>query len=444
MGKIFGTDGVRGIANTELSCELAMKIGRAAATVLTEHNSGRPRIVIGRDTRISGEMLENALVAGICSMGADVEILGVVPTPAIAYLVEKYSADAGVMISASHNPMEFNGIKLFSKDGYKLSDEIENEIEDLIEKNSKPVITGKDIGRIYHNTAAVSDYIQYLKTTVKNDLSGIKAAVDCANGSASATARDLFAELGVNAHIINDIPDGKNINLNCGSTHMEQLIEYVKTHKCDLGIAFDGDADRCLAVDEKGNFIDGDQLMGIFAKNMKKAGKLKDNTVVVTVMSNLGFFHYAEREEIKTATTKVGDRYVLDEMLDKGYNLGGEQSGHIIFSQYAKTGDGQLCAVQLLNLIKEYNMPFSEIVKDVKRYPQVLLNLTVEEKSKEAILNDKNVNELIKKHEKALGTNGRILVRASGTEPLIRVMVEGKIQEEISIIAQEIIEEMKK
>ncbi|MCL2014435.1 MAG: phosphoglucosamine mutase [Oscillospiraceae bacterium] len=440
MGRIFGTDGARGVANTELSCELAMQIGRAAAVVLTAHNTERPRVIIGRDTRVSSEMLGSALIAGICSMGADAEILGVVPTPAVAYLVDLYKADAGVMISASHNPMEYNGIKLFSKDGYKLSDEIEEEIEALIHSNLQgvPIKTGADIGRIYHNDNAAQDYVQYLKTTIDRDLRGIKVAIDCANGSASATARLLFDELGADALIINDVPDGKNINLNCGSTHIEELAEFTKNHNCKLGIAFDGDADRCLAVDENGEFVDGDQLMGIFARHMMSNHTLADDTVVVTVMSNLGFLHFARREEIQTVITGVGDRYVLDKMLEGGYSLGGEQSGHIILSQYGKTGDGQLTAIQLLSIVKQYDLPFSTLAAEIKRYPQILHNIRVTPSGMKRVEDSAQVNEFIAKHAAELGDDGRILVRASGTEPLIRIMAEGKDYDRIKRIVEDI------
>ncbi|MEG2429709.1 MAG: phosphoglucosamine mutase, partial [Oscillospiraceae bacterium] len=355
MGRLFGTDGARGIANTELTCELSMQLGRAAATVLTKHTNKKPKIIIGRDTRISSKMLEAALTAGICSVGADVELIGVIPTPAVAYLVPKYGADAGIMISASHNPVEYNGIKLFSRTGYKLSDEIEDEIEALIydETNKIKLKVGIELGRVYTRKSAVSDYIENIKRSIDTDLTGINVAVDCANGSASQTADQLFRELGANAHIIHSNPNGMNINDKCGSTNLEALIFYMKQHSLDIGVAFDGDADRCLAVDENGNRVDGDQLIAIFAKDLKDSGKLNNDTAVVTVMSNFGMQKFGNDNGINIISTAVGDRYVLEEMKKSGYNLGGEESGHIIFSDYAQTGDGQLSAIQLLRIYKK-------------------------------------------------------------------------------------------
>ena len=349
MARLFGTDGVRGIAGSELTPELAINIGRAAAMVLTKHTNKKATVLIGKDTRISGDMLESALCAGLCSVGADVQLCGVVPTPAIAYLVKKYNCDAGIVISASHNPMEFNGIKIFNNEGYKLADEIENEIEALILDTPEKIVnvTGADMGCVATIDTAARDYIDHIKTACEIDFSGLKVVFDCANGAASVTAPTLFTELGVQATFIGAQPDGTNINDGCGSTHLDKLSKFVKENNFDCGIAFDGDADRCLAVDEKGDEIDGDKIIGILATRMKEMGKLKDDTAVVTVMSNLGFLKHMEKRGIKTATTAVGDRYVLEEMRASGHNLGGEQSGHVILSDFATTGDGQLTACLL-------------------------------------------------------------------------------------------------
>ena len=428
MGRLFGTDGARGIANTELTCELAMQIGRAAALVLTKHQSRKPKILIGRDTRISSSMLEAALVAGLCSVGADAELIGVIPTPGVAYLVSRYEADAGIMISASHNPVEFNGIKLFSSTGYKLSDDIEQEIEALILDNPQviPLKEGTELGRVYRRRSAPFDYINHIRASIDGDLKGIKVAVDCANGSASSTADKLFEDLGAEAIVFHAEPDGTNINKDCGSTHIESLTKFVKIHECQLGVAFDGDADRCLAVDENGNVVDGDQMIAIFADYMKKEGTLAKDTAVVTVMSNLGFFRFAENNDIHAVATKVGDRYVLEEMLKQGYNIGGEQSGHIIFSDYATTGDGQLSAVKLLSIIKATGKPLSELADVMEQYPQVMVNVNVSNDKKEFLNTDSDIQKAIQEAGNTLGKDGRILVRASGTEPLIRVMAEGK------------------
>ncbi len=427
MGRLFGTDGARGIANTELTCELSMQIGRAAAVVLTKHTNRRPKILIARDTRISSEMLESALTAGLCSVGADVELLGVVPTPAVAYLVPKYEADAGIMISASHNPVEYNGIKLFSRTGYKLSDELEQEIESLILDTPEKISLkqGIEIGRVYKRRSAVSDYIESIKRSIDGDLSGINVAVDCANGSASATADLLFRELGADAHIIHSNPNGMNINEKCGSTNLEALVYYMKQHGCEIGVAFDGDADRCLAVDENGNRVDGDQLIAIFAKYLKKENKLSNNTAVVTVMSNFGMRQFGKDNDINIVATSVGDRYVLEEMIKSGYNLGGEESGHIIFKDYAQTGDGQLSAIQLLSIYKKLGIKMSELAKTMKKSPQVMKGINATPEDKINFSKDEEITKVISQVETDLGDTGRVLVRASGTEPLIRIMIEG-------------------
>ena len=435
MGRLFGTDGARGIAVTELTCELAMNIGRAAAIVLTKQKThkGKARILIGKDTRISSDILESALIAGITSVGADVELLGVVPTPAVAYLVRYYGADAGVMISASHNSVEYNGIKLFSSTGFKLPDEVENEIEALIldTPEKMTLVDGSDVGRVKTMYGAVSEYNEHIQSTVGGKFQGLLVAIDCANGSASATAESLFYKFGAEYVYINNEPDGLNINDKCGSTHMEQLVELVKKRGCDVGFAFDGDADRCLAVDEKGNIIDGDKLIAILSRYMKEMGTLKNNTAVVTVMSNLGFHRFMNENKIETVCTKVGDRYVLEEMLNNGYNIGGEQSGHIIFLDHATTGDGQLTAVQTLELLSKCKRPLSQLVKDIPDFPQLLVNVKITEDKKGLWEKTQKITDIIAQAEQAMGENGRILVRESGTEPLVRVMIEGKDKKEV-------------
>lgn len=435
MGRLFGTDGARGIAVTELTCELAMNIGRAAAIVLTKQKThkGKARILIGKDTRISSDILESALIAGITSVGADVELLGVVPTPAVAYLVRYYGADAGVMISASHNSVEYNGIKLFSSTGFKLPDDVENEIEALIldTPEKMTLVDGSDVGRVRTMYGAVSEYNEHIQSTVGGKFQGLLVAIDCANGSASATAESLFYKFGAEYVYINNEPDGLNINDKCGSTHIEQLVELVKKRGCDVGFAFDGDADRCLAVDEKGNIIDGDKLIAILSRYMKEMGTLKNNTAVVTVMSNLGFHRFMNENKIETVCTKVGDRYVLEEMLNNGYNIGGEQSGHIIFLDHATTGDGQLTAVQTLELLSKCKRPLSLLVKDIPDFPQLLVNVKITEDKKGLWDKTQKITDIIAQAEQAMGENGRILVRESGTEPLVRVMIEGKDEKEV-------------
>lgn len=448
MGRLFGTDGARGVAITELTCEMAMNIGRAAASVLTKHknNGERAKILIGKDTRISSDVLEAALVAGITSVGVDVELLGIVPTPAVAHLVRTHNADSGVMISASHNSVEYNGIKLFAGTGFKLPDSIENEIEELILDNPDKICLkdGCEIGRVTYLSNAVDEYISHLKETSTKSYDGITVGVDCANGSASATAKKLFNSLNVNALFINDSPDGCNINKDCGSTHIEELQKFVVDNKCDLGVAFDGDADRCLAVDEKGNIVDGDKLIAIISSHMKNCGTLKNNTAVVTVMSNLGFHTYMKNNNINTVCTAVGDRYVLEEMLKSGYNIGGEQSGHIIFLDYATTGDGQLTAVQLLNLIAASGKTLSELVSDIPDYPQLLMNVKITDEQKGKWNKTPSILAVIEEAEEKLGENGRVLVRESGTEPLVRVMIEGKNADDVKCWTEKIVDIVKK
>lgn len=441
MGRLFGTDGARGVANTELTCELSMQIGRAAAMVLSKNLNGkRPKVLIGMDTRASSQMLECAITSGLCSVGADVLQLGVVPTPAVAFLVREYECDAGVMISASHNPCEYNGIKIFQSNGFKLPDVLENEIEEIILDNVTEIPTpiGGDVGRVEKSENAVADYIEHLLSATDMNFKGYKIALDCANGSSSVSAKDVFTRLGADVVIINADPDGVNINKNCGSTHLENLQKCVVDNNCDLGFAFDGDADRMLAVDHTGAVVDGDKCIAVCAKHMKKLGKLKKNTAVVTVMSNMGFFKFCEENGIKCEKTKVGDRYVLENMVANGYCIGGEQSGHIIFSEYATTGDGQLSAIQLLSVLKDTGKTLKELADEMEVYPQVLINVRVSNFGKAQFPKDKEVQNAIKQVEETLGNDGRILVRLSGTEPLVRVMLEGKDLDKINELGESV------
>ena len=427
MGRLFGTDGIRGIANSFLSCELAVKVGRAAGTVLSDGSRRRLLFCVGSDTRISSDMLSFSIASGLCSVGVDVIILGVVPTPAVAYLVEKYKADAGIMISASHNPAEYNGIKIFSGDGYKIPDALEEQIETLVLDEEIPEnLSGTDIGKVTYANNAVRDYVEHLKSTVMNSLDGLNIAVDCANGSASVSAEMLFKELGANADILHNKPNGININRNCGSTHIELLREYVLSNKLDAGVAYDGDADRCICVDDKGNIVDGDFIMAVCAKDMKSRGKLAKNAVVGTVMTNMGFGKFCKENDINFVATKVGDRFVLEEMLQEGYAFGGEQSGHVIFKDFASTGDGQLTSIQLLSLVKRSGQKLSELAEVMKRYPQCIINVTVSKDGKLAYYTDPQIKAAIEEAKKEFGDTGRIVVRPSGTEPLIRVMTEGE------------------
>ena len=439
MGRMFGTDGVRGIANTELTAVTAYNLGRAGAYVLTE-GTHKPKILVAKDTRISGDMLEAALVAGILSVGAEAVILGVVPTPTVAHLTREYNADAGIMISASHNPVEYNGIKFFDNKGYKLPDELEDEIQRVIETNFEgvPSPTGHDLGKSTMDVGALDEYIEFAKSTIPVDLKGLKVALDCANGACYKAAVKAFRELGADVYVINDNPDGTNINENCGSTHPEELMDYVIRKKCDLGFAFDGDADRCLAVDEKGNLINGDVVLTLCAKYLKDLGKLKDNTLVVTVMSNLGLDIACKKEGINTIKTKVGDRYVLEEMVKDGYVLGGEQSGHVIFLDYNTTGDGLVTALQVASIRKRSGKTLSELAGIMKELPQVLVNAKVPNEKKNIYLEDAEIIESIKNIEKKLNGVGRVLIRPSGTEPLVRVMLEGENQVEIDKMAHDL------
>lgn len=437
MVKLFGTDGVRGIANTELTVELAYRLGRAGAYILTQGKEN-PKVVIGKDTRISGDMLEAALLAGICSVGVDVISIGVIPTPAVAYLTRKYQADAGVVISASHNPVEYNGIKFFDANGYKLDDDVENIIEDIVlGQGDIPISpTGIDVGRkiIIDNT--VKSYTDYLKESIDLDFTGLKIAVDCGNGAAYMAAPSLLAELGAKLVVINDMPDGTNINVKCGSTYPAKVQKLVVDSGADIGISFDGDADRLIAVDEKGNIIDGDFIMAICGMHLKKQGKLSGNTVVATVMSNMGFDICLKENDINVIKTNVGDRNVLQEMMEKGYSLGGEQSGHIIFLDYNTTGDALLTALQLISVLKSSDKKLSELASVMTTLPQVLVNAKVDNSKKKNYLNDDIIVNEIKKLEERFHGEGRVLIRPSGTEPLVRVMIEGKDISEITEMAE--------
>ncbi|MDD6345734.1 MAG: phosphoglucosamine mutase [Oscillospiraceae bacterium] len=445
MGRLFGTDGARGIAVTELTCELAMQIGRAAALVLTKTMNHKPVILIGKDTRISSDILESALCAGICSVGADAVILGVVPTPAVAYLVKEQKADAGVMISASHNSVEYNGIKLFSSTGYKLSDDTEAEIERLILDNPEEITlkSHTEVGRITHCENLIENYINHVRKSVKGDFQGMKVMIDCANGSSSATAKQIFGGIGVECIYINCNPDGTNINDKCGSTYISGLQQAVKETGADIGLAFDGDADRCLAVDENGELVDGDKLIAICSKAYKEQGRLKNNSAVVTVMTNIGFSQFAKENDINIITASVGDRYVLEKMLEGGYNIGGEQSGHIIFLDEATTGDGQLSGVKVLEVLQNSGVKMSELAGIMTSYPQIMVNVKVTPEVKANWKSYDDVKAVIEKYEKILGDDGRILVRESGTEPLVRVMLEGKDTEQITAMANEIADKIR-
>ncbi|HHV59717.1 MAG TPA: phosphoglucosamine mutase [Clostridiaceae bacterium] len=441
MARLFGTDGVRGIANKELTAELAFKLGKAGAYVLTNETRHTPRILVGKDTRISGSMLEAALVSGICSVGAEAIILGVIPTPAVAYLVRKYNADAGVVISASHNPFEFNGIKFFNSKGYKLSDELEDRIEMIVKSGVEglPVPVGEGVGTSSIMNTTLEDYVDFLKSTIDVDLKGIKIMVDCANGAAYKAAPRTFLELGADVTVINDTPDGLNINKECGSLHLESLCEKVRAVGADIGIAFDGDADRVLAVDENGEIVDGDKIMAVIGLDLKKAGRLAGDTIVATVMSNMGFEIFTKENNIKLVRTKVGDRYVLEEMLENGYVIGGEQSGHIILLEHNTTGDGILTALQLLRILKLTGRKLSELSSIVQILPQVIRNAKVSNEKKHKYLEDEVIARVCKELEAEFSNKGRVLIRPSGTEPLIRVMIEGSNIDYISEKAEELV-----
>lgn len=437
MGKLFGTDGVRGVANTELTPELAFRLGRAGAGLFGQNNK-RPNFVIGRDTRISGVMLEAALIAGICSAGGNVTVLGVVPTPAVAYLTRKLGADAGIVISASHNPAADNGIKFFSGDGYKLPDAVENRLEELVlapqDDIARPI--GGEIGTITHYPEGLDTYIDFVTSTTDLDFRKLKIVIDCANGAAFEASPRVFRRLGANVITLNAQPNGVNINVDCGSTHPQALQKAVLEHNAHLGIAHDGDADRVIVVDEQGRIVDGDFIMAICGLHMLGKGQLADNTLVATVMSNLGLHLAFKRMGGKVVTTQVGDRYVLEAMREKGYNLGGEQSGHIIFLEHNTTGDGLVTAVQLVSVVKERGKPLSELAAIMKRLPQVLVNVRVKDKT--GWEENRAIRTAVEKAEKELGDAGRVLVRASGTEPLIRIMAEGPDEAALKTLVEDI------
>lgn len=437
MGKLFGTDGVRGIANRDLTPELAYKLGRIGAYVLSENNNKKAKVVIGKDTRISGDLLESAMTAGFLSMGVDVISLGVIPTPAVAYLTRYLKADFGVVISASHNPAEYNGIKFFNNEGYKLPDEVEDKIEEYI-LNDRDVdirMEGKDVGVIIYDEDSIEEYTGFLKTTIDLNFSGIKIAVDTGNGAAYKAAPKLLQDLGADIVVINDEPNGVNINKDCGSTNPEKVAELVREVGADIGVSFDGDADRLITVDEKGNIVDGDHIIAICAANLKKHGKLKNNTVVGTVMSNIGFEIAMKEHGCNVIKSQVGDRYVLEEMVKGAYSLGGEQSGHVIFLDHNTTGDGLLTAIQLIAIMKEEGKTLSELASIMTSYPQVLVNAKVKKENKEKYKEDAVIMEEIRAIEEKMTGQGRVLIRPSGTEALVRVMLEGKNQEELNILA---------
>lgn len=433
MSRLFGTDGVRGVANEELTPNLAMQLGQAGAYVLTRENMHRPTIMVGCDTRISGDMLANALMAGACSVGANAVYVGVVPTPAVAYLTRKYKVDAGVVISASHNPVEFNGIKFFDGNGYKLPDSLEDEIEDLIRNNMQGIKfpTGAGVGKIKYRTDAREEYINHAVQSVNVPLDGMKIVVDCAEGAAFYTSVEALKELGAEVVAIHNNPDGTNINANCGSTHMGELQARVVYEKASIGLAFDGDADRLLAVDENGKIVDGDQIMAIVGCHMKQQGKLNHDTIVATVMSNLGFFLMGEKEGIKMEQTKVGDRYVLERMREIKASLGGEQSGHVIFLDENTTGDGLLSALHLLQVVVETGKSLSELARIMEVMPQALVNAKVPTHKKEKYMDYPEIAGAIEELNNKFAGEGRVLIRPSGTEPLVRVMIEGKDQKMI-------------
>ena len=444
MGRLFGTDGIRGIANRDLSIQRSAQVGQALATVLRERlgEGKRPKVFIGKDTRLSSDMIEAALTAGLCAGGADCVSLGVVPTPAVAFLPVAHRMDAGVMISASHNPFQFNGIKIFGPKGYKLTDREEAEIEDMILDDAIPMHKAEagEIGRYSRREELAKEYVRHIAATVPGEkpFAGMRVLVDCANGAASATAARLFDRFSkLRTDVINADPDGVNINDKCGSTHMDALAAMVKAGGYDMGIAFDGDADRCLAVDEQGSLIDGDQIMAACGLDMKAKGGLPGDTVVATVMSNLGFHVYAKEHGMKLECTDVGDRNVLERMVEKGYALGGEQSGHMIFLDHATTGDGQLTALQILALLKESGKKASQVFSACPRYPQVLINIPVADNDvKKAAMASPLLAQAVAREEEALSGEGRVLVRPSGTEALMRVMVEARTQEDAQKTAQ--------
>ncbi len=451
MRKYFGTDGIRRIANTELSPELVYRVAKAGAYVLSKHTNKAPTILIGRDTRLSGTLIESAMVAGFLSYGANVKLLEVIPTPGVAYLTRKLQADASVVISASHNTFEFNGIKYFSNKGMKIPDSIEEEIEDVMDSGKLDELTAvsEKIGVSEIRTDLLDEYVYFFRKNFDDNIAkfnrpDFKVVIDTANGATYKVAEKVFSILGINHVIINNHPNGININDGCGSTHLEMLKDYVVKNKMSLGIAYDGDGDRCLAVDENGEEIDGDKLLAIISNYLKKQGKLNKDTIVATVMSNLGLNKYAEKEGLNFIQTKVGDRYVLEEMLKNGYNLGGEQSGHVILLDYNPTGDGILTSLMLIQAILESGKKASELGGMVQKYPQVLVNAKVDSDKKYAYKDDAEIQKAIEELEKEFSGNGRVLIRPSGTEPLVRVMIEGKDEKVIEQKARKIADMIEK
>ncbi len=443
--KYFGTDGIRRIANTELTPELVYKVAKAGAYVLAKHSNHAPTILIGRDTRISGTLIESAMTAGFLSYGANVKLIGVIPTPGVAYLTKKLKADASVVISASHNTYDFNGIKYFSNKGMKIPDSLEEEIEEVLDSGKIEELTAPSnkIGVSEVREDLLDEYLYFFRKNFEDKFENINkekfvVAIDTANGATSVIADKVYTALGIKHYIINNTPNGLNINADCGSTHLDMLKKFVVANKCNMGIAYDGDGDRCLCIDENGNEIDGDIIMAILAKHLKEQGKLKDNTLVATVMSNLGLKKFCENNKIKFMQTKVGDRYVLEQLLKEGYNLGGEQSGHIIFLDYNPTGDGILTSLMLVSCILEQQSKLSKLAEIIKIYPQVLINAKVTNEKKYDFDKDEVIKKEIEKLEKEFSGNGRVLIRASGTEPLVRVMIEGENQEYITEKAKDL------
>lgn len=443
MTKYFGTDGVRGVANEELTPELAFKLGRIGSYILTKDAQEKPKFIVGRDTRISGQMLESALIAGVLSTGVEVMTLGVISTPGVAYLTRIMNAAGGVMISASHNPVADNGIKFFGADGYKLTESQEAEFEALLnaEEDTLPRPTGAGVGAITEYFEGGHKYIQYLKQTVDEDFTDIHVAVDCAHGATSSLAAHIFADLEADLSTMGASPNGLNINEGVGSTHPEVLAEFVVEKKADIGLAFDGDGDRVIAVDENGQIVDGDKIMFIIGRHFKSKGRLKSDTVVSTIMSNLGFYKAVREHEMTSVQTAVGDKYVVEEMRKNNYNVGGEQSGHIVLLDYNTTGDGLLTGIHLVNIMKETGKSLSELASDMKVYPQTLINVRVTDKH--AVTENEKVAKVIAEVEEEMAGNGRVLVRPSGTEPLIRVMVEAPTDEECTTYVEKIVEVVK-
>ena len=443
--KYFGTDGIRRIANTELTPELVYKVAKAGAYVLAKNSNHAPTILIGRDTRISGTLIESAMTAGFLSYGANVKLIGVIPTPGVAYLTKKLKADASVVISASHNTYDFNGIKYFSNKGMKIPDSLEEEIEEVLDSGKIEELTAPSnkIGVSEVREDLLDEYLYFFRKNFEDKFENINkenfvVAIDTANGATSVIADKVYTALGIKHYIINNTPNGLNINADCGSTHLDMLKKFVVANKCNMGIAYDGDGDRCLCIDENGNEIDGDIIMAILAKHLKEQGKLKDNTLVATVMSNLGLKKFCENNKIKFMQTKVGDRYVLEQLIKERYNLGGEQSGHIIFLDYNPTGDGILTSLMLISCILEQQSKLSKLAEIIKKYPQVLINAKVTNEKKYDFDKDEVIKKEIEKLEKEFSGNGRVLIRASGTEPLVRVMIEGENQEYITEKAKDL------